>query len=66
MKTIFFALLSSVPWLRDHPSLLTSPFGPKVLENFIIDPPKSRCGPITSGSCLELPILVILNEKYFY
>ena len=47
----FLCTLSSVPWLRDHPSLLISPFGPKALENFIIDLPKSRCGPITSGSC---------------
>lgn len=59
----FLCTLSSVPWLRDNPSLLISPFGPKALENFIIDLPKSRCGPITSGSCLELPILVILNKN---
>lgn len=59
----FLCTLSSVPWLKDHPSLLISPFGPKALENFIIDLPKSRYGPITSGSCLELPILVILNKN---
>ena len=47
---------------EDSPSLLISPFGPRALENFIIDLPKSRCGPITSGSCLELPILIVLNK----
>lgn len=58
----FLCTLSSLPLLKNKPSLLISPFGPKALENFVIDLPKSRCGPITSGSCLELPILIVLNK----
>ena len=59
----FLCTLSSLPLLKNEPSLLISPFGPKALENFVIDLPKSRCGPITSGSCLELPILIVLNKN---
>lgn len=59
----FLCTLSSLPLLKNKPSLLISPFGPRALENFVIDLPKSRCGPITSGSCLELPILIVLNKN---
>lgn len=59
----FLCTLSSLPLLKNTPSLLISPFGLKALENFVVDLPKSRCGPIASGSCLELPILIVLNKN---
>lgn len=59
----FICTLTSLPLLKNNPRLLISPFGPSALENFVIALPNARYGSISSGSCLELPILVILNEN---
>ena len=59
----FICTLTSLPLLKNNPRLLISPFGPSALENFIIALPNARYGSMSSGSCLELPILVILNEN---
>lgn len=59
----FICTLTSLPLLKNNPKLLISPFGPNALENFVIDLPNARYGSMSSGACLELPILVILNEN---
>ena len=59
----FICTLTSLPLLKNNPRLLISPFGPSALENFVIALPYARYGSMSSGSCLELPILVILNEN---
>lgn len=59
----FICTLTSLPLLKNNPRLLISPFGPSALENFVIALPNARYGSMSSGSCLELPILVILNEN---
>lgn len=59
----FICTLTSLPLLKNNPNLLISPFGPNALENFVIDLPNARYGSMSSGACLELPILVILNEN---
>lgn len=59
----FICTLTSLPLLKNNPRLLISPFGPSALENFVISLPNAHYGSMSSGSCLELPILVILNEN---
>ena len=55
----FICTLTSLPSLKNNPRLLISPFGPSALENFVIDLPNARYGSMSSGACLELPILAI-------
>lgn len=59
----FVCTLTSLPLLKNNSRILISPFHPCTLGSFVIDLPNARYGSISSGDCLELPILVILNKN---